>query len=163
MISLTDELCEILIWIEIPLCITGCFARGFSSCVWGLYLLVYDGVIMECEIRTKCLIQPWRMYWCSTSCICDVNFNYIYPSNRYMLTHWGRVTHICVSKVTIISSDNGLSPGLYQDIIWTNAGILLIGKKLQWNLNRNIYFHSGKSIWKCRLENGGHFVSASMS
>ena len=128
-ISLTDELCEILIWIEIPLCITGCFARGFSCCVWGLYLLVYDGVIMECEIRTKCLSQPWRVYWCSTSCICDVNFNYIYPSNRYMLTHWGRVTHICVSKVTIIGSDNGLSPGLYQDIIRTYAGILLIGKK----------------------------------
>ena len=26
------------------------------------------------------------------------------------LTHWGRVTHICVSKLTIIGSDNGLSP-----------------------------------------------------
>ena len=36
------------------------------------------------------------------------------------LTHWGQVTHICVSKLTIIGSDNGLSPG-------TNAGILLIG------------------------------------
>ena len=44
-----------------------------------------------------------------------------------MLTHWGRVTHICVSKLTIISSDNGLSPGRCQAIIWTNAGILLIG------------------------------------
>ena len=43
------------------------------------------------------------------------------------LTHWGRVTHICVSKLTIIGSDNGLSPGRRQAIIWTNAGILLIG------------------------------------
>ena len=43
------------------------------------------------------------------------------------LTHWGRVTHICVSKLTIIASDNGLSPGRRQAIIWTNAGILLIG------------------------------------
>ena len=42
------------------------------------------------------------------------------------LTHWGRVTHICVSKLTIIGSDNGLSPGRPQAIIWTNAGILLI-------------------------------------
>ena len=42
------------------------------------------------------------------------------------LTHWGRVTHICVSKLTIIGSDNGLSPGRRQAIIWTNAGILLI-------------------------------------
>ena len=43
------------------------------------------------------------------------------------LTHWGRVTHICVGKLTIIGSDNGLSPGRRQAIIRTNAGILLIG------------------------------------
>ena len=42
------------------------------------------------------------------------------------LTHWGRVTHICVSNQTIIGSDNGLSPGRHQAIIWSNAGILLI-------------------------------------
>ena len=35
--------------------------------------------------------------------------------------------HICVSKLTIIGSDNGLSPGRRQAIIWANAGILLIG------------------------------------
>ena len=44
----------------------------------------------------------------------------------HYLTHWGRVTHICVSKLTIIGSDNGLSPSRSQAIIWTNAGILLI-------------------------------------
>ena len=43
------------------------------------------------------------------------------------LTHWGRVTHICVAKLTIIASDNGLSPGRRKAIIWTNAGLLLIG------------------------------------
>ena len=43
-----------------------------------------------------------------------------------LITHWGRVTHICVSELTIIGSDNGLSPGRRQAIIWTNAGILLI-------------------------------------
>ena len=42
------------------------------------------------------------------------------------LTHWGRVTHIYVNKLTIIGSDNGLSPGRRQAIIWTNAGTLLI-------------------------------------
>ena len=42
------------------------------------------------------------------------------------LTHWGRVTHICVSNLTVIVSDNGLSPGRRQAIIWTNAGIMLI-------------------------------------
>ena len=43
------------------------------------------------------------------------------------LTHWGRVTHICVGKLTSIGSDNGLSPDRRQAIIWTNAGLLLIG------------------------------------
>ena len=42
------------------------------------------------------------------------------------LTHWGRATHICVGKLTIIGSDNGLSPGRRQAIIRINAGILLI-------------------------------------
>ena len=49
------------------------------------------------------------------------------PLGLNALTHWGRVTHICVGKLTNIGSDNGLSPGRRQAIIWTNAGILLIG------------------------------------
>ena len=49
-----------------------------------------------------------------------------------LLTHWGWVTHICVSKQTIIGSDNGLSPDRRQAIIWTNAGLLLI-----WPLRTN--------------------------
>ena len=36
------------------------------------------------------------------------------------------MTHKCVCKLTIIASDDGLSPGRRQAIIWTNAGILLI-------------------------------------
>ena len=44
-----------------------------------------------------------------------------------VLTHWGWVTHICVGTNTNIGSDNGLSPGRRQAIIWTNAKILLIG------------------------------------
>ena len=49
------------------------------------------------------------------------------PLDIEHLTHWGRVTHICVSKLTINGSDNGLSPSRRQAIIWTNDGILLIG------------------------------------
>ena len=45
----------------------------------------------------------------------------------HFVTSLGRVTHTCVSKLTIIGSNNGLSPGRRQAIIWTNAGILLIG------------------------------------
>ena len=43
--------------------------------------------------------------------------------NWLQLTHWGRVTHICVGNLTIIGSDNGLPPGRRQAIISPNAGI----------------------------------------
>ena len=45
----------------------------------------------------------------------------------FKLSHWGRATHIFVIKLTIIVSDNGLSPGRHQAIIWTNTAILSIG------------------------------------
>ena len=44
-----------------------------------------------------------------------------------MLTPWDRVTQICVGKLTNIGSDNGFSARRRQAIIWTSAGILLIG------------------------------------
>ena len=43
------------------------------------------------------------------------------------LTHWGRMTHICVRDITIIGSNNGLSPERRQAIIWTKAVLLLTG------------------------------------
>ena len=44
-----------------------------------------------------------------------------------VLTDWAQVMHICISRLTIIASDNGLSPGQHQAIIWTNPGMLLNG------------------------------------
>ena len=73
--------------------------------------------------------------------------------------------YICVSKLIIIDSDNGLSPGRHQVIIWINAGILFIGP-LGTNFSEiliEIYKLSFKKmLLKSRLENDGHFVSASM-
>ena len=77
-----------------------------------------------------------------------------------------RVTHICVSDVTIIGLDNGLSPGRRPAIIWTNAGILLIGP-LGINLGEilieihNFSFteiHLKMSSAKCRLFRLGRHV-----
>ena len=45
--------------------------------------------------------------------------------------------HICIGKLTIIGSDNGLSPGRRQAIIWNNAGILLIAP-LGTNFSENL-------------------------
>ena len=73
----------------------------------------------------------------------------IYPEPALQwLSHWGRVMHICISKLTVIGSDNGLSPGWHQAIIWTNAAILLSGP-LGTNLNvisREIHIFSFKKM-----------------
>ena len=67
------------------------------------------------------------------------------------LTHWGRVTHICVGKLTIIATDNGLSPIRRQAIIWTNAGILLM-KPLETNFSENSIEILTFSFTKMRLK-----------
>ena len=65
--------------------------------------------------------QCWRVFLCHSESTVE-------QQSSYHLTHWGRVTHICVDKLTIIASDNGLSPGRRQAIIWTNDWILLFGR-----------------------------------
>ena len=77
--------------------------------------------------------------------------NELMLSNNLLLTHWGQVTHICVSKLTIIGSDNGLSPGQRQAIIWTNDGILLIGA-LGTNFGEILIEIQTFSFWKNRLK-----------
>ena len=57
---------------------------------------------------------------------CDWRLIIIRWSRLIYLTHWGRRTHICVSKLTSIGSDNGLTPIRRQAIIRTNAAILFI-------------------------------------
>ena len=60
------------------------------------------------------------------ACFRDVNKSNDVSGGNESWTHWGRVTHISVGKLTIIGSDNGLSPRRHQAIIWNNAGTLLI-------------------------------------
>ena len=84
---------------------------------------------------------------------------------RKFLTHSGRVTHICVSKLTIIGSDNGLSPDRRQAIIWTNDGLLLIGP-LGTNFSEILIEILTLSFKKMRLKMSSakwrHLVSASV-
>ena len=86
---------------------SGCYPRSWS---WGWYFGVDPNPVQAWEFSGFTWFQvflPMAKTWAS-------------------LTHWGRVTHICVGNLSIISSDNGLSPARRQAIIWTNAGILLI-------------------------------------
>ena len=86
-------------------------------------------------------------------------------SSAAVLTHSGRLTHICVGNLTVSGSNSGLSPGRQQAIIWTNAGILLIGQ-LGTNVSdiliQILIFSFKKMRLKCRLRNGDHIISVAM-
>ena len=87
-------------------------------CVRNMANMIYDAVshriLCYCQLRYHQHIVTWYA---------DRDLG---PHRFVSLTHWGRVTHICVGKLTIIGSDNGSSPGRRQAIIWTNDRILLI-------------------------------------
>ena len=81
-----------------------------------------------------------------------------------VLTHWSRVTHMCVNRLTSINSDKGWLLGCRQAIIWANVAILLIGpsqtsmkfkSKFKHFLWRKIYL-------KSRQQSGVHFDPISM-
>ena len=59
---------------------------------------------------------------------------------------------ICVSNLTIIGSDNGLSPDRRQAIICTNAGILLIGPLGTTNFRENLIGFQTFSFYKMHLK-----------
>ena len=64
--------------------------------------------------------------WCYDAMMYLLRYDTCHVDMIWLLTHWGRVTHTCVGKLTIIGSDNGLSPERRQAINKTDAGILLI-------------------------------------
>ena len=101
---------------------------------WNLFL---KALLTICHIGSDNDLAPnsWQaIIWTNDGLVywqrCQLSL--MYGLLTISLLHWGKVTHICVSKLTIIGSDNGLSPGQRQAIIWTNAGILLI-----WPLGTN--------------------------
>ena len=64
-----------------------------------------------------------NQHWVENDLICQATSHYLIPC-LLTLTHWGRVMHVCISKLTTIGSDNGLLPGRRLAIIWTNAELL---------------------------------------
>ena len=86
---------------------------------WSIY---HWNVTLKCHIEMTC--SDFYLY---SSLNFYQLFAYWNPKKKDLLTHWGQVMHICVSKIIIIDSYNGLSPGQCKAIIWTNARLLLIG------------------------------------
>ena len=96
------------------------FSRGTFWCIWHVKAINCSSGGRMYQSRVRNFHQRYCQIWLMIPEMGDT-FSFV------LLTHWGRVTHICVSKLPTIGSDNGSSPGRRQAIIWTNAGILLIG------------------------------------
>ena len=91
-------------WMDLDLILLYCV--HYKVTFWDITAWVYVTV-------------PWDIYGSSFK---SIIFNSLRPTDAY----------ICVGNLTIIASDNGLSPGRRQAIIWTKAEILLV-----WPLGTN--------------------------
>ena len=64
-------------------------------------------------------------------------------SNQHIhVTHWGRLTHICVGNLTITGSDDGLNQ-CSNIINWT------IKNTFQWNFSRSSYIFIQENAFEC--------------
>ena len=104
----------------IVLCPSIIFLKSFHSLLmeYSLYCIVNPSIVFCVHVK---------MHWISNR---DVGFLILQDYASHVPKHLlieadGRI--YASGKLTIIGSDNGLSPTRRQAIIWTNAGILLIG------------------------------------
>ena len=116
-------------------------------------LAIQHVIIVICKIDRRIFIKKQFAWYTSYSENCSLHYNHLMwkttnsiinlPYLISFLTHRGRVTHISVSQLITIVSDNGL----WNIVIWTR------GKKFQWNLNRNLYIFIQENafenvVWK---------------
>ena len=127
---------------------------AFSWEILKIYILIW---ILNLQIKYYCHISQGTMSWWRSDCkdnsslvanvICLLKptWNKVYLILSYLILRMlmGKQNllcitcisqlieaewhNMCISNLTIIGSDNGLSPVWRQAIIWTNAWILLIG------------------------------------
>ena len=152
----------------------------FTKISWMFDLIIEHENLTRFEQYNSYGDSLWNpvMIWDGGICVRynkQIIFNYVHQIRllvletlvlKYLslLTHGCPVTHTCVSKQAIIGSDNDLSPGRRQAIIWTNDELLLIETREQSSVKfelKFVHLHSRKCVWKCRMESGGHFDLAS--
>ena len=92
-----------------PLCFSASMCYYFVMVYWQLNVSVYNRIWLIIYFHESSIF------------ICVSIFGHSY----FSLTHCCRVMHIYAS--ISISSDNGLSPGRCQVIIWTDAELLFTG------------------------------------
>ena len=83
---------------------------------WFQAMLV--GCVFQCKWLAMNRLEHCHSIWSFISLLAPGK------CNSTLLTYWGRVTHLCVTNLITIGSENDLSPNRRQPIIWTNAGTL---------------------------------------
>ena len=94
------------------------------------------------HVEQTCSAIPQVIFTCT--------YNIIHMHKHlHMLNHWGRVMHICISKLIIIGSDNvtWLVPNHYVNQCW-NIVNWIPRNKLQWNLIRNSYIFIKENVFE---------------
>ena len=137
-----------------PLMIKQCLSEGILASTFQIWV--------NMSLRPTNDI-PWKI------CIClnEMYMSKIYliaPSRFPTLTHCCCLTHTCVSKLTIIGSDNDVSLGRHPAIIKTNVGILLmrtVGTNFS-EISSETHISSLKKMHLKMSSAKCHFVSASM-
>ena len=136
-----------------------CYLPVFSSNIDSFTVASHSCITRQFVCHYSCAGRMWNSLVRSTLYPdSHITLSYTWQSPCTAWTYWGQVTHICVSKLTLIGSNNGLVPGQRQATIWTNVGILLIGP-LGTNFNeiiieihtfslQKIYFKMSSGKWQ---------------
>ena len=90
------------------------WGQWFSTMLLNLFIIVqflqyclFVMIISFCDFQEIPKVNN-LIYVCITMIAGCKKITSLFP---LFLTQWGRVTHICISKLIITGSDNGLSPG----------------------------------------------------
>ena len=114
--------------------------HGSTRSPWIVWFILYLSEHRGVSNQLTCKIE-WAIWWNLHHMLWQYLQRQLLVQHKApLLTHWGRVMLLCVSKSTIIGSDNILSHARHQAIIWTNAVTLLI-RGIQENAFENI-------VWK---------------
>ena len=102
----------------------------------GLYVII-KGVTIKLDggglLKLSLSVYPLSTFFRLQISVSPVDTNSCLTRVTAAKLQWGRVTHICVRN------HHWFRLWLFQRqvFIWTNAGILLIRNKFQWNLNQD--------------------------
>ena len=96
--------------------------------------------VLICICKPSLMSKLWLSHTLPIKMQLIIRLTHAWHAPCFDLTHWGRVTHICVSELTIIGSDNGFvawtAPSRYLNQ-WWNIINSNLRNKLQWHPKRN--------------------------